>query len=103
MVRCIYNLIEEIIPTLSQAHIDVFFSKIKETPVSQFDEKFIYFLSNFTKVALKQKALTNTAHNLQKPEFAETANFSSNYIFEQTLLNREREIVRQMSRENLGD
>lgn len=55
MVRTVYNLILEIMPFLSIEVIDLFYSKIEEIPPQQYDEKFLVFLSEFTKLALSKR------------------------------------------------
>ena len=52
MVRAVYNLIEEVQQSFSLKVIDSFFSKIKDVPLQQFDEKHLNFLREFTKTAL---------------------------------------------------
>lgn len=55
MVRTVYNLIQEIMPYLSIEVIDLFYAKIEEMPPQQYDEKFLVFLSEYTKLALAKR------------------------------------------------
>jgi len=55
MVRTIYNLIQEVLPILSLPIIDSFFLKMKSMPPAQIDEKYVVFVREFTKQALKKR------------------------------------------------
>lgn len=55
MVRTVYNLIQEVQPVLSLPIIDCFFQKMQDMPPTSIDEKFIKFMREFTKVALKSR------------------------------------------------
>ena len=53
MVRVIYNIIKDLVPSLEQKYIDKFYEKIHTVPSKQFDEKFLTFLKDFTLKALE--------------------------------------------------
>ena len=55
MVRVVYNLIQEVLPSLTLPVIDSFFEKIKAMPPAQIDEKYVVFLREFSKVALRRR------------------------------------------------
>lgn len=48
MVRTIYNLIQEVLPSLPMAMIDKFFEKVQAMPPVQIDEKYVVFLREFS-------------------------------------------------------
>lgn len=53
MVRVVYNIIKDLVPSINLEYIDLFFTKIQSVPTSQYDEKFLMFLKDFTQRALE--------------------------------------------------
>lgn len=66
MVRTVYNLILEIMPFLSIEVIDLFYSKIEQMPPQQYDEKFLVFLSEYTKLALSTRYKLQQKHHVEE-------------------------------------
>lgn len=72
MVRTIYGLIEQMLPDLGIGGFDYYFNKMQM--VTQFDEKFLIFLKNFTIRALeKQYEIMSDEHD---PESEDTYAFN---------------------------
>lgn len=55
VVRTVYNLIQEVLPYVNLEIIDCFFTKIKQFPPPTIDEKYIVFMRDFSKTALKRR------------------------------------------------
>ena len=53
MVRVVYSTIQELVPCIDVACIDQFFVRIQQVPASQYDDKFLDFLKDFTMKALE--------------------------------------------------
>lgn len=46
-------MIQELVPNLESKYIDIFYQKIQQVPPSQYDDKFLEFLKNFTQKSLE--------------------------------------------------
>ena len=55
MVRTVYNLIQEILPSCSLQLVDSFFEKIRSMPPATIDEKYVVFIREFSKAALAKR------------------------------------------------
>lgn len=53
MVRVVYATIQELVPCIDVASVDQFFIRIQSVPASQYDDKFLEFLKDFTLKALE--------------------------------------------------
>lgn len=48
-------MIQELVPFIHGNYIDIFFSRIQQLPVTQYDEKFLEFLKDFTMKSLESQ------------------------------------------------
>lgn len=85
MVRMVYNTIKEIIAFIPLDYIDLFQQKIITMPSSQYDEKFLVFLKDFT-----LKALENY-YEIKSNDMGISENQSVDY--EESLLKRETQLI----------
>lgn len=53
MVRVVYSIIQELVPSIDVRYVDNFFLRISQVPASQYDDKFLEFLREFTLKALE--------------------------------------------------
>ena len=53
MVRVVYNTIKDLVPFIPLDFIDLLYQRIQTVPTSQYDEKFLLFLKDFTMKALE--------------------------------------------------
>lgn len=53
MVRVVYSTIQELVSSINVRLIDSFFERISQVPSSQYDDKFLDFLKDFTLKALE--------------------------------------------------
>ena len=52
MVRVVYSTIQEIVPSIEVSLVDLFYHRITQVPATQYDDKFLEFLKDFTMKAL---------------------------------------------------
>ena len=53
MVRVVYSTIQELVPSIDVTTVDLFFQRVLQVPASQYDDKFLDFLKDFTLKALE--------------------------------------------------
>lgn len=55
VVRTVYNLIQEVLPTINLSMVNCLFEKIKQFPPPAIDEKYINFMRECSIIAFKQQ------------------------------------------------
>ncbi len=70
MVRVVYSTIQEIVPSLDVAIVDLFYQRITQVQPSQYDDKFLEFLKDFTLKALANYHDTKAAEQSIDEEHA---------------------------------
>ncbi|CDW78729.1 UNKNOWN [Stylonychia lemnae] len=102
MVRVVYQMIQELVPFTQHKYIDMFYQKIQQVPTSQYDDKFLEFLKDFTMKSLE--SYYDTKHNEDSINESNTIAYED-YISlrEKQALQRIGEIVNNQQINQLGD
>ena len=53
MVRLVYSIIQDLVPSIEVKFVDLFYTRIQSVPQSMYDDKFLDFLRDFTQKALE--------------------------------------------------
>jgi len=70
MVRVVYSTIQEIVPSVDVGIVDLFYQRITQVQPSQYDDKFLEFLKDFTLKALANYHDTKAAEQSIDEEHA---------------------------------